>query len=520
MDYDYIVVGAGSAGCALAARLSEDGSKSVLLLEAGPADTEQTLHVPAAFPMLFGTPYDWNYRSTAQKGLNGRSQYIPRGKVYGGSSSINAMVYQRGNPASYDAWNADGVTGWGWQNVRPFFIGAENQARGASEHHGVGGPLDVSDLRDPNPLTAAFLAAAAEQGYARNDDFNGGQQIGFGPYQVTQKNGLRASAAAAYLHPALGRGNLTVQPGALAKRVILAGSHCAGVVFEVGGEERAAVARREVILSAGSIGSAQLLMLSGIGPKAELQRHGIAVVKDLPGVGENLHDHLLAPVAYHCTQPISLAGATDPAEAEKLASGKGLLTSNIAEAGGFLQVGQAHGIPNLQFHFAPGFFVLDGAGNPEGHGFTLCPGIVTPKSRGRLTLSSADPHAKPEIDLACFDHKDDLDVVVEGVRIARRILQSKALDACRGEEHLPGPSLTSDAALEEFVRGYAQTIYHPVGTCRMGRGPMAVVDEKLAVHGISGLRVADASIMPEIINANTNAAAIMIGERCAAMIAG
>jgi choline dehydrogenase len=519
MKYDYIVIGAGSAGCAVAARLSENPKTTVLVIEAGPTDADQeAIHVPAAFPNLFKTPLDWDYSSTEQEGLNGRQLYSPRGKVLGGCSSINAMIYQRGAPANYDGWNGGNITGWGWKDVLPFFLKSENQERDGMPLHSKGGPLNVADQRDPNPLSVAFVKAAAEQGYPLNDDFNNGKQEGFGLYQVTQRGGMRGSAAVSYLHPAMERENLTVVSSAMTKRLVMDGQTCTGVEYETADGKHTAHCNKEVILSAGAYGSPQILMVSGIGPRAQLDAHGIKVIKDLPGVGENLQDHLMAPVAYHCTQPVSLAGATEPAEAEKLAEGMGLLTSNIGEAGGFLKIMDDANAPDLQFHFAPGFFILDGAGNPEGHGLTAAPGIVGTRSKGRVTLASADTADNVHVDTGAFSDTRDLDVVVEGVKIARKILNSAAFDAYRGEEYLPGEDVQSDADLAEFVRNYSQTIYHPVGTCKMGSDEMAVVDAALRVHGINGLRVADASIMPTIVNANTNAPSIMIGEKCAAMV--
>ncbi len=519
MEFDYIVIGAGSAGCAVAARLSEDPKTTVLLLEAGPSDADQeAVHVPAAFPNLFKTPLDWDYSSTEQDGLNGRQLYSPRGRVLGGCSSINAMIYQRGAPSNYDGWNGGNITGWGWKDVLPFFLKSENQERDGMSMHAKGGPLNVADQRDPNPLSVAFVKGASEQGYPMNDDFNDGQQEGFGLYQVTQRGGMRGSAAVSYIHPILERENLTVLTMAMTKRLVIENKRCTGVEFDHDGERKTAHAKREVVLSAGAYGSPQILMVSGIGPRAQLQEHGIEVKHDLPGVGENLQDHLMVPVAYHCTQECSLAGATDPAEAEKLAEGKGLLTSNIGEAGGFLTIMEDAEAPDLQFHFAPGFFILDGAGNPEGHGLTAAPGIVGTRSRGRVTLASADTADNVHVDPAAFSDERDLQVCVEGVKIARKILNSNAFDEFRGEEYLPGDAVQSDEDLADFVRNYAQTIYHPVGTCKMGSDEMSVVDAALRVHGISGLRVADASIMPNIVNANTNAPSIMIGEKCAAMI--
>ncbi|MCZ6771073.1 MAG: choline dehydrogenase [Proteobacteria bacterium] len=521
MTYDYIVVGAGSAGCAVAARLAEDPGARVLVLEAGGADEGQDIHVPALLGNLFRTDFDWDYETTPQTHCDGRQDYVPRGKMLGGTSSMNAMIYQRGAPANYDAWAAAGNETWGWAGVLPFFLKAENQERGGSRYHGTGGPLNVADLRDPNPLSLAFVGAAAEQGYLLNEDFNDGEQEGFGLYQVTQIGGKRCSTAVAYLHPAMKRDNLTVETSAHAQRLVIDGRRCTGVVYKQNGTEKAADAAREVIVSSGAIGSPQLLMLSGIGPKDQLEKLGIAVVLDLPGVGENLQEHLQAPVAYSCTQPITLAAAEEPDQYEKLKSeGMGMLTSNIGEAGGFLTVKSDAPAPDLQFHFTPCYFISHGDGNPEGHGFTVMPGMVGTRSVGRLTLRSADPTDKPLIDPNYFADEADLEVLVEGVKIARKLLNSTVFDAYRGDEVVPGAAVRSDDEIKAYLREKVQCIYHPVGTCKMGNDPMAVVDDTLRVIGIAGLRVADASIMPTIVNANTNAPAIMIGEKCADMISG
>ena len=517
--YDYIVIGAGAAGCALAARLSEDADKSVLILEAGPADENQFIHVPAAFPNLFLSPLDWGYTTTPQAHADGSTLYVPRGKVYGGSSSINAMIYKRGNPKCYDDWGRDNP-GWSYADVLPLFKRSENNERGAAAHRGVGGPLNVADLRDPNVLSQAFVAAAVEAGYPARSDFNDGEeQEGFGLYQVTQKGGFRASAAGAFLHPALARDNIAIQGEAHVQNLVIENGRCTGVRFKAGDAVLEVAATAEVILSAGAIGSPQILMLSGIGPKAELESLGISVVHDLPGVGKNLQDHFMAPVAYDCTQPVTLAHATDPAQEELLGQGMGLLTSNVGEGGGYLTVMEDAEVPDLQFHFAPTWFISDGAGNPtEGEGFTLLPGIVGTRSVGALTLKSADPAEAPNIDPNCFGDPKDLEVMVEGVKIARKILNAPAFDAFRGAERFPGAAVQSDDEIKAYLRGNMQTIYHPVGTCKMGSDAMAVVGADLKVHGIEGLRVADASIMPKIINGNTNAPAIMIGEKCSDLI--
>lgn len=518
MQYDYIVIGAGSAGCAVAARLSEQSDLKILLLEAGGPDDEPNIHVPVTFPLLFNSAYDWAYETEPQKHLNGRKEYIPRGKAFGGSSSINAMIYQRGHPANYNAWAKMGNEGWAWEDVLPYFKKAQNQERGESEHHAVGGPVNVADLRDPSPLSQALVQAAAEQGYPINNDFNGASQEGFGLYQVTQKNGMRHSAAVAYLHPALEREKLTAIPHAHVLHLTFDGKRCTGVVYHKDDRAHSATATREVIVCTGAINSPQLLMLSGIGPQETLAKFGIPTVMDLPGVGQNLQDHVMAPVAFHATKPITLAAAASEEEFAKLQDGMGMLTSNVGEAGGFLKLNPSSAAPELQFHFAPGWFILHGAANPEGHGFTLTAGIVNTKSVGHLSLRSADPNAPPIIDPNYLAAEEDMYVIVEGVKIARQILNSDALAAYRGEEYLPGAAVQSDEEIREFVRNWAQNIYHPVGTCKMGHDPLAVVNDRLQVHGVQGLRVADASIMPFIINANTNNCCIMIGEKCADLI--
>lgn len=517
--YDYIVIGAGSAGCALAARLSEDADKNVLVLEAGPADENQYIHIPAAFPNLFQTPLDWAYTSTPQEHSDGLQLYMPRGKVFGGCSSINAMIYKRGNPVCYDAWGADNP-GWSHADVLPLFKRSENNERGADDSHGVGGPLNVADLRDPNPVSLAMVEAAVEAGYPAQSDFNTGtEQEGFGLYQVTQKDGMRNSTAVAFLHPALERDNLAIQADAHVQNLIIEDGRCTGVRFKAGDEMHEVFADAEVILSAGSIGSPQILMLSGIGPRAHLEEMGISVLHDLPGVGQNLQEHLMAPVAHVCTQPVTLAHALEPEQAELLGKGMGLLTSNIGEGGGYLTVMKDAPAPDLQFHFAPTWFISDGAGNPtDSEGFTILPSLVGTKSVGEITLASANPDDAPLINPNAFAEPQDLEILVEGVKIARKIMASPALDDFRGEERFPGPAVQTDEDIRNYLRGNSQTIYHPVGTCKMGSDDMAVVSADLKVHGIEGLRVADASIMPTIVNGNTNAAAIMIGEKCSDLI--
>lgn len=516
---DYIVVGAGSAGAAVAGRLSEDPSCSVLLLEAGGPDSNPDIRIPARFSELFHTQDDWDYQTAPQPGLNNRREYVPRGKVFGGTSSMNAMVYQRGHPSDYDNWAAMGNEGWAYEDLLPFFRKMQHQERGESAHHGIGGPINVADPQDPNPLSIAFVDAALALGFAHKADFNDGEQEGFGLYQLTQKQGRRHSSAVGYLYPALERGNFAVIPFATVTKLIIENGRCLGLRYHHEDEMKSARATREVVLCGGAINSPQLLLLSGIGRAGNLAEFDIPLIRDLPGVGQNLMDHIQVPLAYHCNAPVSLLDKDSPEQIRRYQEeSMGLLTSNLGESGGFVKLNPDSAAPELQYHFGPDWFVRHGFETPAGHGFTILVGLVGTKSAGELKLLSSDPFAPPSIDFGCLMEDADVRVLLEGIKLGRKIAAACPFTPYRGAEFLPGEQVTADDELKHFIREFATTIYHPTCSCMMGRGPLAVVDDRLRVHGIDGLRVADASIMPRIINANTNAPCIMIGEKAAAMI--
>lgn len=517
--YDFIIVGAGSAGCVLANRLSADPSVRVLLLEAGPPDRKLEIHIPAAWIRTLKTEVDWNYATEPQTHLHNRRLYWPRGKTLGGSSAINAMIYMRGNRYDYDHWAALGNQGWGYDDVLPYFKKMENQERGASEYHGVGGPLNVADLRSPNPLSTAFVAAGNALGLNYRTDFNGESQDGVGLFQVTQKNGHRHSAADAYLKPILHRENLTVHTGVVVTRVLFDRNRAVGVTYIEDGLPREAHTGGEVLLCGGAINSPQLLMLSGVGAAGHLTHFDVPVISDLPGVGQNLQDHLITGIINYSVRPVSLANAT---QVENLLrfflTGRGPLTSNLAEGCAFIRTQPDLPAPDVQFHFAPAHFVDHGQTPMDGHGFGLGGLVLRPKSRGHIHLRSDDPLTHPVIQPNYLEHEDDLPPLVESIRFARKVFQTEAFDRYRGLEMLPGYRVETDEEIREYIREKAETLYHPVGTCKMGGDPLSVVDDRLRVHTLQGLRVVDASIMPTIVSGNTNAPTMMIAEKAANLI--
>jgi choline dehydrogenase-like flavoprotein len=524
--FDYIIIGGGSAGCVLAARLTENPDINVALLEAGPADKSIFIHCPAGLAVIAKTGMaGWGMNTTPQPGLNGREGYMPRGKVLGGSSSINAMVYIRGQREDYDLWAAEGNPGWSFEEVLPYFKRAEHNERGADALHGGDGPLNVMDLRSPNRYGPVFVQAAVQAGQVHNPDFNGETQEGVGMYQVTHKNGERYSAAKAYLTPNLSRPNLRVFTGAHTTRILMERKRAVGVEFEHEGQVKQLKATREVLLCAGALQSPQILMLSGIGPHEHLLENSIATVHDLPGVGQNLHDHPDVVLVSNAPKAkalfgLSLSGAIQGLKGifEWRNHRRGMLTTNFAEAGGFVKSQANETTPDLQLHFVVGKLVNHGRTTVFGHGHSLHVCLLRPRSRGSVRLASKDPLALPLIDPNFLSDRDDMDRMIRGVKLIRNILSQPALAALGGRELAASANAQTDAEIERFIRDYADTIYHPVSTCRMGKGPLDVVDAELRVHGLEGLRVVDASIMPSLISGNTNAPVIMIAEKAADMI--
>jgi len=524
--FDYIVVGAGSAGCVLAARLSEDPSVTVALLEAGPADKSVLIRCPLGIAALAQTgQFNWKFDTVPQAGLNGRHGYQPRGRVLGGSSAINAMIYIRGQREDYDHWAAEGNPGWSYHEVLPYFLRAENNARGVSTFHGADGPLQVMDLTSPNPLGSKFVHAAQQAGHPFNPDFNGASQEGVGSYQVTHKNGERWSAATAYLTPAMQRPNLQVFTAAHTCRVMLEQRRAVGVECVLQGRLVQLRARREVLLCAGALQSPQLLLLSGIGPGADLQALGLTPAHELPGVGRHLHDHMDVVQMLDAPKLKDSIGISVGAAARSLKAvlewrqhRTGMLTSNVAEAGGFIKSQASEATPDLQLHFVVAKIVNHARTVLLGHGVSCHVCVLRPLSRGSIRLASKDPLAPPLIDPNFLADPDDLQRMVKGFHLMRKILQQPALTSLGTRESARSALAQSDPQVAQFIRNFGDTIYHPVGSCRMGKGALDVVDAQLKVHGVQGLRVVDASIMPRIVSGNTNAPTIMIAEKAADLI--
>src|SRR5712671_5926775 len=525
VEFDYVIVGAGSAGCVLANRLSADGKNSVLLLEAGPKDSNLWIHVPLGYGKLFkDNSVNWMYQTEPEPGLGGRQVFQPRGKVLGGSSSINGLLYVRGQHEDYDRWRQHGNAGWGYEDVLPYFKKAENQQRGADKYHGAGGPLPVSDWRHADPLSEAFVAAAAETGIPANPDFNGATQEGSGLFQTTTRRGRRASTAFSYLRPAKGRGNLHVETSALAQRILFEGRRARAVEYRQEGRVRTARARKEILVSSGAYNSPQLLQLSGVGPADLLKSHGIGVVLDAPGVGNDLQDHMQVRLVTRCAQRVTLNDIVNHPVRRLLAGlqyaalRKGPLTIAAGTSGAFFKTNPRLASPDIQIHFLP--FSTDKMGKKlhSFSGFSASVCQLRPESRGSLRIKSADPTVPPEIRINYLATEVDRTANVEGLKILRKILQAPALRCYVTEEVDPGIKVSTDEELLNFCRQRGSTVYHPTSTCRMGSDALAVVDARLRLRGIEGLRVVDASIMPDLVSGNTNAPVIMIAEKASDMI--
>ena len=514
-----MIVGAGSAGCALAARLSEEPDVEVLLLEAGGKDRSPNIKIPAAFAKQFRTRLDWDYSSGPEPHLGGRELFVPRGRSIGGSSSMNAMMFTRGRPLDFDTWREMGCTGWGFDDVLPYFKRLENSEQGETEFRGVGGPMNVAEQRDPRPITSRFIEATEASGIPPNPDVNSPEQDGVTMTPVLQRRGRRWSAADAYLRPAMKRPNLEVKTGADVLGVELESGRASGVRWRKGGSPQLAGAAREVILCAGAIGSPQLLMLSGVGPADHLREVGIEPRVDLPGVGENLQDHPFVTLCWQSKDDDDLANAEKPkALLQYVLRRSGPLTSNVGEAMAFIRTRPGLPAPDVELIFAPAYYHDHGFDAYAGHAFTAGPVLIAPRSRGRLQLASADPAAKPKMVGNHLADPDDVASMIAGIRTTREIIATEPMASLRGRELVPGEDVSTEEDLDAFLRSELELLYHPAGTCRMGSDEDAVVDPELRVRGVEGLRVADASVMPLIPGGHISASVMMIAEKAADMI--